>query len=81
MSKRLQVVLADEEFQAVEAASRAEGLTVSGWVRTVLRRAYLGRPTSERDAKLAAIRQAMEHEFPTGDIEVMLAEIEAGYGS
>ncbi len=79
MSKRLQVVLGDEEFKAVEEASRSEGLTVSAWVRSVLRRAYLGRPAADRDAKLAVLRQAVEHEFPTGDIDQMLAEIEAGY--
>jgi hypothetical protein len=29
--------------------------------------------------KLEAIRTAAEHEFPTGDIDTMLAEIERGY--
>ncbi len=79
MSKRLQVVLDDDEFRAVEAAAKAEGRTVSAWVRSTLRGAYTGRPVAERDAKLAAIRQAAAHEFPAGDIEQMLAEIESGY--
>jgi len=29
--------------------------------------------------KLEAIRAAMQHAYPTGDIDSMLAEIEAGY--
>ena len=32
-------------------------------------------------AKLEAIRRAAKHEFPTADIETMLAEIERGYES
>jgi hypothetical protein len=31
--------------------------------------------------KLEAIRQAVRYDFPSGDIEGMLAEAESGYGS
>jgi len=39
-----------------------------------------GETKRQREAweKLEAIRRAMEHSFPTGDIEDMLAEIDRG---
>jgi hypothetical protein len=39
------------------------------------------RSSTDRDParKLAAIRAAARHSFPTADIEQMLAEIESGY--
>ena len=36
-------------------------------------------PDSEVERKLKVIREAVQHESPTGDIETMLAEIEEGY--
>ena len=36
-------------------------------------------PVGDVSKKLEAIRAAAKHEFPTGDIEDMLAEIEQGY--
>ncbi len=33
---------------------------------------------SKREAKLRAIADTARHQFPTADIEVMLAEIDAG---
>lgn len=79
MSKRLQVVLPDEEFEQVREVARESGLTVSEWVRQVLRRARTERPADDRARKLAAIRAAAQHSFPTADIDEMLAEIERGY--
>jgi hypothetical protein len=36
-------------------------------------------PGYSREAKLLAVRAAVKHKFPTGDIEQMLCEIEKGY--
>ena len=38
-------------------------------------------PRGDAGRKLDAIRSAARHEFPTGNVETMLSEIEAGYGS
>ena len=81
MSKRLQVVLQDEEFEQLREFARARGLTLSEWVRQVLRRARTERPAGDRARKLAAVRAAARHSFPTADIEEMLAEIERGYAT
>jgi hypothetical protein len=79
MSKRLQVVLDDRELREIRQAARRSGLTVSEWARQAMRQAR--RTTTGRDPsrKLAAIRAATRHSFPSGEIEAMLAEIEAGY--
>jgi SOS response regulatory protein OraA/RecX len=79
MSKRLQVVLGEQEFDQVRALAAREGLTVSEWVRQVLRRAQRQHPSGDQARKLAAVRAAARHGFPTADIEAMLAQIERGY--
>lgn len=79
MSKRLQVVVDEVELRAFERAARRRGLTLSEWVREQLRVGERQRATSAPDRKLAAIRTAAGHAFPTGEIEDVLAEIERGY--
>lgn len=79
MSKRLQVVLDDGEFEAIREVASREGVTVSEWVRGVLRGARRDLPAGDQARKLAAVRAAARHGFPTGDIGSMLAEIEQGY--
>ena len=81
MSKRLQVLFEEPEFQRLQDAARAEGVTLSDWVRRTLRRELRQRPGAGTDRKLEAVRAASRHRFPTADIDLMLAEIERGYGS
>ncbi len=52
-------------------------MTVAEWVRQALRRAKGDHP-GVVEAKLRAIDDASQHEYPTADIEDMLREIEAG---
>lgn len=79
MSKRLQVLLDDGELKAIREAATREDMTVSEWVRRVLRSAQRERPAGDQAHKLAAVRAAARHDFPTGEIDQMLAEIEQGY--
>jgi hypothetical protein len=79
MSKRLQVVLDDRELEEIRRAARAQRLTVSEWVRQTLRRARREEAVRDAPRKLAAVRAAVRHEFPTADVDRMLAEIESGY--
>jgi hypothetical protein len=79
MSKRLQVLLDDHEFDAIRDVAVSEGMTMSEWVRQLLRAAWRDRPAGDQARKLAAVRAAARHSFPTGDIDRMLAEIERGY--
>ncbi len=79
MSKRLQVLLDEEELHDIRRAARMERLTVAEWVRQALREMRRQRPQASLERKLEAIRRAYEHEAPTADIDEMLAEIELGY--
>lgn len=79
MSKRLQVLLEEREFTEIRRAARRDQLTVAEWVRRALRQARRQGPMQETTRKLDAVRLAARHEFPTSDIEDMLAEIERGY--
>jgi hypothetical protein len=81
MSKRLQVLLPDQEMSDIQRLAKRERLTVGEWVRRTLRDARARQPVNEPDAKLRAIRRAAEYSFPTGDIDQMLREIERGYQS
>jgi hypothetical protein len=79
MSKRLQVVLSDEEYRAMERVARSRQMTVSSWVREALRAAQRMVPGVRPDRKIAAVREAARLSYPTGDPAQMLAEIERGY--
>ena len=79
VSKRLQVLLADQEMSEVQLLARREQLTVGEWVRRTLREARTRQSVNDPETKLKAIRRAAESSFPTGDIDQMLGEIERGY--
>jgi len=79
MSKRLQVLLPDQELQDIQRLAKRERLTVGEWVRRALRDARASRPVSEPESKLKAVRRAAKYSFPTADIAQMLSEIERGY--
>jgi hypothetical protein len=79
MSKRLQVLLADQEMVDIQRLAKRERLTVGEWVRRALREARASRPAVEPEAKLKAVRRAAEYSFPTADVKQMLSEIERGY--
>jgi hypothetical protein len=79
MAKRLQVILQDPEYREIQRAARSRQMSIAEWVRQALALARRREPLGDVEKKLAAIRAAVKHEFPTGDIETMLAEIEQGY--
>ena len=79
MSKRLQVLVPDQEMKDIQRLARQERLTVGEWVRRTLREARQQRPSSDRETKLRAVRHGAEYSFPSADIDQMLREIEEGY--
>ena len=79
MSKRLQVLLPDQEMLDIQRLAKRERLTVGEWVRRALREARTSRPAVEPETKLKAVRRAAKYSFPTADLEQMLSEIERGY--
>lgn len=74
------MVLGDDEYREIEEIARRRRLTVSEWVRQTLRYAGRREPLAASERKLAALKAALRHEFPTGDIDDVLAQIESGYG-
>ncbi len=79
MSKRLQVLLDEEEMCAIQDIAKRHRTTVAEWVRQTLRAARRQEPRGDTERKLKVIRAAVRHKYPSGDIQQMLAEIERGY--
>ncbi len=79
MSKRLQVLFDEPEFEELRGIAQRHGMTVSAWVRQVIRAARRRESDGDPAAKLEAIRVGAAHRFPTADIDVVLAETERGY--
>lgn len=79
MSKRLQVLLEEEELAEIQSIARRNRMTVAEWVRQTLRAARRVESGADPARKLEAVRDAARHSFPTGDIDQVLMEIESGY--
>src|SRR4029079_2752393 len=81
MTKRLQVLMEDDELRQIKRMANSERLTTAEWVRQRLREAADGRTRPDGAKKLAAIPRAYQYEppVPSPDIEQMLDEIELGY--
>ena len=79
MTKRLQVLLEEPELKEIRRTARANRMTVAEWVRQALRAARRRESSGNVERKLAAIRAAARHSFPTGDVEQLNEEIERGY--
>jgi hypothetical protein len=78
MSTRLQVILDDSELAEIKEVAAAQRLTVAEWVRQALRRARATEPRYPTEQKLRVIREAAQFNYPTGDIERLLAETARG---
>ena len=80
MAKRLQVIVQDPEYRDIQRAARLRRMSIAEWVRQALVLARRSEPSREVASKMEVIRAAARMEFPTADIDVMLEEIERGYG-
>jgi len=78
MSKRLQIVMPDEEIEELRRSAEREGMSLSEWARHALRRAQRSQQGPSADDKLKAVERALECGHPTGDIQDILASIESG---
>lgn len=71
----------ERELREIRKLARQERTTVAEWVRRALRAARQRQPAVDAPRKLAVVRAAARHGYPTADIDQMLNEIEAGYRS
>jgi len=79
MAKRMQVIFDDPEYREIQRAARARHMSLAEWVRQALAQARRQEPLASTGKKLEAIQKAARHDYPAGEIDQMLAEIEAGY--
>jgi hypothetical protein len=79
MAKRLQVILQDPEYREIQRSARSQHMSLAEWVRRALTYARRQEPEVTGTKKLESIRRAVQHEYPTADVDQMLTEIEAGY--
>ena len=61
--------------------ARTRRMSLAEWVRQALDLARRREPLGDASKKLEVIRAAARHDYPTGDIDRMLEEIESGYVS
>ncbi|MCA9777451.1 MAG: ribbon-helix-helix protein, CopG family [Candidatus Eremiobacteraeota bacterium] len=66
MSKRLQVMMDEDELAEIETIARRNKTTVSEWVRQALRTARQAESVEDTKRKLQAVRRALSYNFPTG---------------
>jgi hypothetical protein len=81
MTKRLQVIMKDPDYREIQRVARSRHMSIAEWVRQALDLARRREPLGSIRKKLEIIQKAAQHDYPVADIEGMLAEIEAGYGT
>jgi len=77
----MQVLLEDAEYRRIQRIARRHHMTLAEWVRQALRAAVREEPEGDPGKRLAMVREAATHAYPSGDVGQMLEEIEAGYAS
>ena len=77
MAKRLQVLVDEAEYLEIRRAAERERMSIAEWVRQSLRSARRGE-AARASTKLRALADAVAHDFPTGDIDEVLGDIDTG---
>jgi hypothetical protein len=75
------VILQDPEYREIQKMARTRRMSLAEWVRQALDLARRREPLGDAAKKLEVIRAAAKHDYPTAEIDTMLAEIEKGYGT
>jgi len=81
MAKRLRLTLQDSEYREIQKLARSRRMSLAEWIRQALDLAPRREPLGDTSKKIAVIRAAAQNDYPTGDIDSMLVEIEKGYGT
>ena len=75
------MILQDPEYREIRRVARSRHMSIAEWVRQALELARRREPSGSVGKKLEIIHVAAQHQYPVGDIDTMLAEIEAGYST
>lgn len=78
MSKRLQILLPNDEFKDLQRVSRRLKRSVADFVREGIRARLAAEERVPPERRIARILAFAKHAAPTCDIDQMLAEIESG---
>ena len=78
MSKRLQVMMPDDEYRAIADIARRQGKPLSRLVRDSLRTTVAEDLQVAPEQRIAAVLRFARFAGPTGDIDQLLFEIERG---
>jgi hypothetical protein len=81
MAKRLEVVVQDSEYRKIRRMARSRHMSIAEWVRQALQLARRRESLGDIGKKLDVIRAATQNDYPSGDIDVILAEIASRYGA
>jgi hypothetical protein len=71
MAKRIQVILQDSDWE-IRLIARSRGMSIAQWVRGALELARREDLAGSVAKKLAVLRAAAQHNFPTVDIDTMI---------
>lgn len=75
------MIMKDPDYREIQRVARSRHMSIAEWVRQALDLARRREPLGSIRKKLEIIQKAAQHDYPVADIEGMLAEIEAGYGT
>lgn len=75
MAKRLEVTLKDADYREIQRIAQLRHVSLAAWVREALETALGGEPTRSMSKKREGLRLATQHEYPTGDVDQVLADI------
>ena len=75
------MILKDPEYREIQRVARSRRMSIAAWVRRALDMARRQEPMGSMSKKLEAVRLATQFQYPSGDVDRMLAEIESGYTS
>ena len=80
MSKRLQILLPDDEFKKLKKFCKVKRKSVAEIVRESIRNCMSTDTPEDPSAKISRLLRFAKFEGPTGDIEQILREIDEGRG-
>lgn len=79
MSKRLQVLLKDNEYKQLSSHCKKARIPISRWVRETIHQGMSRAKPRPAGDRLAKILGYAKHQGPTADIEDVLDQINSSY--
>ncbi len=78
MSKRLQVLFPDNEFNEIQKISQLNKQTIAQWVRDSIRSVIIKNSLLSPEKKIAKLLKYTKYSGPAGEIHEILKQIEKG---